>query len=147
LTFVTRPAWKLARDAPNERSHKEETMSTTTTTPFDVRRLTAAIEAHQVEPQLELYAPDASVTIIDRISQPGAPRVLRGRGQIEPWVQDTCSRELTHQVRHAVRDEQGAAFVLACRYPDGTNVVCATVLETAGGLITGQTVVQAWDEQ
>jgi hypothetical protein len=119
-------------------------MSTTTT--FDLSRLTDAIEARDASTQVELYAPDASVTIIDRISQPGAPRVLRGREQIAAWIEDTCSREMTHDVRHAVRGEDGAAFVLACRYRDGTNVVCATVIELAGGRIAGQTVVQAWDE-
>jgi SnoaL-like domain len=118
----------------------------TTTTKFDLSELTDAIKARKSAPQLELYAPDATVTIIDRISQPGSPRVLHGREQIAPWIEDTCSRELTHEVRNAVRDERGAAFLLACQYPDGTRVACATVLEITGGLIAGQTVVQAWDE-
>jgi hypothetical protein len=118
-----------------------------TTTSFDLTVLTRAIEARDAASQVELYSPDASVTIIDRISQPGAPRVLRGREQIAAWIADTCARDMTHDVRNAVRGQDGAAFVLACRYPDETNVVCATVLELAGGLIADQTVVQAWDEQ
>ena len=54
---------------------------------------------------------------------------------------------MTHKIKQSVQDEQGAAFYEACRYPDGTNVLCATVLELADGLIARQTVVQAWDEQ
>jgi ketosteroid isomerase-like protein len=118
-----------------------------TTTGFNLTVLKDAIEARDAATQLELYAPDAAVTIIDRISQPGAPRVLRGREQIAAWIEDSCSRDMTHDVRQAVRGEDGAAFVLACRYADGTNVACATVLGLAGGLIADQTVVQAWDEQ
>jgi hypothetical protein len=44
-------------------------------------------------------------------------------------------------------DETGAAYTQACRYPDGTQVLCATVLELDAGLISRQTVVQVWDEQ
>jgi hypothetical protein len=54
---------------------------------------------------------------------------------------------MTHRILHSVHDEHGAAFTNACRYPDGTNVLCATVLELVDGLIVGQTIVQAWDEK
>jgi hypothetical protein len=57
-----------------------------------------------------------------------------------------CGRDMTHHVRHSVADAGGAAFTEACRYPDGTNVICATVLRLSDGRIAEQTVVQAWDE-
>jgi hypothetical protein len=122
-------------------------MSTTTTTAFDLDRLTEAIVARDAPTQLELYAPGATVKIIDRIAQPGAPKLLKSRDAIAAWIEDTAGREMTHNVTHKVADERGAAFVLECRYPDGTNVVCATALEIVNGLITLQTVVQAWDEE
>jgi hypothetical protein len=53
---------------------------------------------------------------------------------------------MTHSVKHRVLDETGAAYTQACRYPDGTNVLCATVIELDGGVISGQTVVEVWDE-
>ena len=53
---------------------------------------------------------------------------------------------MTHAVQHAVQDETGAAFTVACRYSDGTNVLCASVFELRDGAISRQTVVQAWDE-
>jgi hypothetical protein len=56
-------------------------------------------------------------------------------------------RDMTHKVHHRVHDETGAAYTQACRYPDGTNVLCATVIELDDGLISGQTVVQVWDEK
>lgn len=118
----------------------------TTTTKFHLADLTGAIQARDAASQIELYAPDATVTIIDRIAQPGAPRVLSGREQIAAWIEDTCARDMTHEVRNAVGDRDGAAFLLACRYPDGTSVVCATLIDLAGHQISAQTVVQAWDE-
>ncbi len=122
-------------------------MSTQTTTRFDLAQLSRAIEERDASTQLAMYAPQATVTIADRVTQPGSPRVLHNQGEIATWIQDTCARDMTHSVQHAVQDEDGAAFINACRYPDGTNVLCATVLELADGLIASQTVVQAWDEQ
>jgi hypothetical protein len=119
-------------------------MSTTTT--FDLGRFTRAAEERDASTQLAMYAPSATVTIADRITQPGAPRVLRTPDEIRGWLEDTYGRDMTHSVRHRVSDDTGAAYTQACRYPDGTNVLCATVIELRDGLISDQTVVQAWDE-
>ena len=93
-----------------------------------------------------MYSADATVTIADKVSQPGSPRVLSTREEIKSWLQDMYGRDMTHSVKHRVKDETGAAYTQACRYPDGTNVLCATVIELDRGLISGQTVVQVWDE-
>jgi hypothetical protein len=53
---------------------------------------------------------------------------------------------MTHSVQHRVKDDAGAAYIQSCRYPDGTSVLCATVIELDSGVISGQTVVQVWDE-
>ncbi len=119
-------------------------MSTTTT--FDLDRLARAAEERDAATQLAMYSPEAIVTIVDKLAQPGSPRVLRTHEQIKDWLEDVCGRDMTHQVGHRVSDETGAAYTLACRYPDGTRVLCATVIELDGGLISGQTVVQVWDE-
>ena len=119
-------------------------MSTITT--FDLDRFTRAAEERDAATQLSMYGPDATVTIADKFSQPGTPRVLRTREEIRDWLEDTYGREMTHSVKHRVKDETGAAYTEACRYPDGTNVLCATVIELDGGQIRGQTVVQVWDE-
>lgn len=122
-------------------------MSTTATTAFDLDRYARAVEDRDAQTQLSMYAPSAIVTIADQVSPPGAPRVLRTRDQIEDWLADTYAREMTHTVRHRVVDHDGAAFTQACRYPDGTNVLCATLIELRDGAIANQTVVQVWDEK
>jgi SnoaL-like domain len=119
-------------------------MSTITT--FDLDRFARAAEERDAATQLSMYGPDAVVTITDKISQPGSPRVLGTREEIKAWLEDMFGRDMTHKVQHTVRDDHGAAFTQACRYPDGTNVLCATVIELDGGVISGQSVVQVWDE-
>ena len=119
-------------------------MSTITT--FDLGRFTRAAEERDAATQLSMYGPDAVVTIVDKISQPGAPRVLRARSEIREWLEDMYGRDMTHSVKHRVLDGTGAAYSQACRYPDGTNVLCATVIELDGGAIAAQTVIQVWDE-
>ncbi len=117
-----------------------------TTTAFDLEAFTRAVEERDAATQVAMYAPDAEVTLADRVSQPGSPRILRGRNEIRTWIEDVCGRDMTHRVQHTVKDRGGAAFTESCRYPDGTNVLCATVLSVRDGLITGQVGVQAWDE-
>ncbi len=117
-----------------------------TITTFDLDRFTRAAEQRDASTQLSMYGPDAVVTITNKISQPGAPRVLRNREEIKAWLEDVYSRDMSHSVKHRVVDENGAAYTLACRYPDGTNVLCATVIELDGGVIAGQTVLEVWDE-
>ena len=117
-----------------------------TITTFDLGRFTRAAEERDAATQLSMYGPDAVVTINNKTSQPGSPRVLRNREEINAWLEDMYGREMTHAVKHRVLDETGAAYTQACRYPDGTNVLCATVIELDDGVIAGQTVVEVWDE-
>jgi SnoaL-like domain len=126
---------------------KEDTMSTsTTTTKFDLGRFTRATEERDASMQVSMYAPDAAVTVADRIAQPSSPRVLHGREEIQTWIEEVTARDMTHTVQHTVSDDRGAAYTVACRYPDGAKVLCATVLELESGSIARQTVVQVWDE-
>lgn len=118
----------------------------TATRMFDLDRFARAAEDRDATTQLSMYSPDATVTIVDTTAQPSAPRVLHNRDEIKGWLKDTYDRDMTHSVGHRVVDQTGAAYTQACRYPDGTNVLCATVIELDHDLISGQTVVQVWDE-
>jgi ketosteroid isomerase-like protein len=118
----------------------------TTTPRFDFAELKRALEERDSTAQLAMYAPDAEVVLVDRINTPGSPRVLRGREDIRTWLVDMCERDMTHHVELQVVGDGGAAFTEACRYPDGTNVLCAAVLELRDGQIARQVGVQAWDD-
>jgi hypothetical protein len=121
-------------------------MSTITSETFDLDRFARAAEERDAATQLSMYGPDARVTIADKISQPGQPRVLGTREEIQAWLEDIYARDMTHAVQHRVKDGAGAAYTEACRYPDGTNVLCATVIALKDGQIADQSVVQVWDE-
>jgi hypothetical protein len=121
-------------------------MSSPTATRFDLARFRQAVEQRDSQTQLAMYAPDARVTIVDRITTPGSPRTLNGSEEIRAWLEDVCGREMSHEVGQTVEDRAGVAFTEACRYPDGTNVMCATVLSLSDGLIADQKIVQVWDE-
>ncbi len=120
-------------------------MSTITT--FDLERFARAAEERDARTQLSMYGPEATVTIADKISQPGAPRTLSGHDEIGAWLKDVYGRDMTHTVNHTVNDAAGAAYTESCRYPDGTNVLCATVIALEDERIAHQTVVQVWDER
>jgi SnoaL-like protein len=122
-------------------------MSTITQTgQFDLRRFTRAAEERDAATQLSMYGPAATVTIVDKLGQPSAPRRLRGREEIQAWLEDMYGRDMTHAVQHTVHDATGAAYTQACRYPGGANFLCATIIELESGAISHQTVVQVWDE-
>jgi hypothetical protein len=124
---------------------KEAQMSTITT--FDLARFARAAEERDAATQLSMYGSDATVTIVDKITQPGSPRVLRTHDEIKDWLEDLCGRDMTHKVSHRVGSDDGAAFTLTCRYPDGTQVLCASVIKLNSGQVSDQTVVQVWDEK
>lgn len=121
-------------------------MSTTTTPRFDFGEFKRALEERDSTAQLAVYAADAEVTLIDRINTPSSPRVLRGHAEIRPWIEDICERDMTHRIDVQVLADSGAAFTESCRYPDGTHVLCAALLQLRNGRITCLVGVQAWDE-
>jgi ketosteroid isomerase-like protein len=126
------------------RPSTEDHMPTQTT--FDFPALRRGLEERDADVQLALYDEQAEVRLVDSVNPPRAPQLLRGRDEIRAWLQDMCSRDMTHEVRTPVVADDTVAFMEACRYPDGTNVLCASVLELAGGRIVRQVVVRAWDE-
>ena len=121
-------------------------MGTPTAASFELARFGRAVEERDAETQISMYAPDAMVTIADRVTQPGSPRVITGVAEIRSWLEDVNGRDMTHKVLHSVSDEHTGALTEACRYADGTNVLCSTVFEFEDGAISRQTLVQAWDE-
>ncbi|MGD9694923.1 MAG: nuclear transport factor 2 family protein [Thermoleophilia bacterium] len=118
---------------------------TTATDILDTIR--TATEGRDAETLIGLYADDAEVTIVDRSTPPSRPHRLHGRDEIAAFLREGCAREMTHRIVDRVSGDAGIAFTTACRYPDGTRVLCATIAELDGaGRVARQTIVQAWDE-
>lgn len=118
---------------------------TTQTTGFDVRALSAAIEADDPAAQAAAYAEDAVVEIQNRDHGPGDPLVVRGREAIRALLDDVASRQLQHSVERALSDEGTGAILVSCRYPEGTKVTCSSAFDVEDGLITRETRLEVWD--
>ena len=120
-------------------------MTTTTSEPVDIARLATAIQTRDADGGAAWYAGDATLTLLDRDHPPASPIVYRGIDAITEYYRDICGRNMEHEVRDAVANEDVLAFAQHCRYPDGTAVLCVTVAETRDGKIQSQTGVQVWD--
>ncbi len=117
----------------------------TTATGIQVDTLRRGIEDRDAETLLGLYTDNAELRIVDREHPPSHPAVWRGRSEIAAYLNDLCARDMTHHLERVVVDDAHAAVVKACRYPDGTRVLCHAMLELAAGRITRESGVQAWD--
>lgn len=120
-------------------------MSATAPGQLDLDALRRAIESRDAAAQAAMFAPDATVVMIDHEHSPSRPQRLEGREAIRAMLDDVCARDMTHEVTHAVAGPGGAAYTIACRYADGMRVEVAAVLDVRDGLITHQEGVQAWD--
>ena len=113
---------------------------------FDPEALRRGIEERDATTLLGLYAEDAELHVVDRNDQPGNPKIIRGRRAIGEYFADVCGRDMTHKITRLVVGDNNVAFVQACSYPSGAQVLCIAVLDLKDGLITRQSGVQAWDE-
>jgi ketosteroid isomerase-like protein len=114
--------------------------------PFDVQRLTEALERSQADVLRDLYAENATMKIVDRDRPPSKPMVIAGKENIAAFWQDVCAREMSHKVTNLIAGEGGVSFVEECLYPDGCRVMSAMTLKFADGRIAEHVTVQAWDE-
>lgn len=120
-------------------------MSTTASDQLDLAALRRAIESRDAAAVAGFYAPDATIVMVDHEHPPSRPQRLDGIDAIRAMLDDVYGREMTHQLTHAVSGAGGAAYTVACRYPDGMRVEVATVLEVRDGRIVHEEGVQAWD--
>ena len=111
-----------------------------------LKTLAHAIETRDGAALGGFYADDAVLLIIDQLNPPSQPREIKGHAAVATYFDDVCGRTMTHAVENGVESADRMAFTQVCRYPDGKGVFCAASLELAGGKITRQIMVQAWDE-
>lgn len=120
-------------------------MSTTASDQLDLAALRRAIESRDAAAVAGFYAADATIVMVDHEHPPSRPQRLDGIDAIRAMLDDVYGREMTHELTHAVSGDGGAAYTVACRYPDGMRVEVATVLDVRDGRIVHEEGVQAWD--
>ncbi len=110
----------------------------------DFRR---AMDMHDIDLLLSLYADDAEIRIIDKDHPPSAPRWMQGREAIARYYREMFARPIRHHVEEEVVGDDHLAFTEACEYPDGSRVFVSSVIELKNNLIYREVDVQAWDEK
>ncbi len=115
-------------------------------TGLDFEALRRAAERSDAQSLASLYADDAEMSIVDRNSPPSSPFVLRGKEVIAEYLRTVCATGTRHRIENEVLGKDRVAFDAACRYPDETTVLAATILEVQDGEIVREISVEAWDE-
>lgn len=116
-----------------------------TTTAFDLDTLRRGIEQRDADALASLYAEDAEITEVDQDNPPSSPRRFRGRREIVEHLRDVSARDMTHRLEQPVLGDGRLAFTEACRYDDGTRVLCMATAELdEDGKIARQVAVTAW---
>ncbi len=113
---------------------------------FDFETLRRGIEQLDAGVLIGLYADDAEMRSVNRFSPPSSPEVLRGKKEIAEHLRSVCGQDIKARVEREVVGEDSIAFLRALEYPDGTRLLCATVLDVRNGKIVREVGVQAWDE-
>ncbi len=113
---------------------------------FDFETLHHSIEQLDAEALIGLYADDAEMRSVNRYSPPSSTEVLRGKEEIAEHLRNVCGQDIQARVEREVVGEDRMAYMLALEYPDGTRLLCATVLDVRDGKIVREVGVQAWDE-
>ena len=92
-----------------------------------------------------LYAPDATIEIVDAVHTPSQPFVLSGGEALLAHFEDVFARDMTHDVETVAASDDCVGYSLRCTYADGTKVVCAATATLLDGRIVRELGVQAWD--
>lgn len=122
-------------------------MTTKIKAAFDLAAFKGAVESGwDLGALLPLYDQDAEYMTVDKNNPPSSPRVLKGRAAIGKYLQEAGSHGVVSRIDHAVPSDELVALTFNCRYPEGTRVLCNSMLELDDGLVIRQTDVQAWDE-
>jgi hypothetical protein len=60
--------------------------------------LRIAVEARDSDALNSYYDDNAVLTIIDSINTPSKPQTIKGKGGIGAFLDDVCSRDMTHTI-------------------------------------------------
>jgi ketosteroid isomerase-like protein len=106
---------------------------------LDFRAFRHAVERRDADALLGFYSDDAELRIVNGDALEGPAFELRGRAEIQRYLQAVCDQEMTCTLEGGIAfGEMGVEFSEACEYQDGTRVLVRTTLELRGGRISRQ---------
>ena len=112
---------------------------------LDLQALVTAIEGQDHGDQLDLYAPDARLSVFDADTTL-APEVLIGADAISAWFHRPSQRCAVHRVKDASLDGNLLSWTDHCRTYAGLNIVSQNAAELHNGRITRQSLTVVWED-
>lgn len=76
---------------------------------------------------------------------PHSPRRMVGKAQITEFLSQVKASNVSLEIEDEVVSPTRAAFRVWCMLPDGKRIIEHVILNLAGGKITRQVDVEAWD--
>lgn len=76
-----------------------------------IRELRSAVESRDAAALRSYYDDNAMLMIIDSINTPSRPRTIKGKRDIGAFLDDVCSRDMTHTIDTGIVDSKSLAFV------------------------------------
>ena len=100
-------------------------------TDFDMKGFTRAVEAADWLRQLDHYAEDAQLEIVEAGPRPTPLGVVRGRAAITQCLRALSSRAVSFRLWDTSTDPGTLAYTQECRYSDGSRLVftCSGAVE------------------
>ncbi len=105
-----------------------------------------ALEAHDLNSLMNLFADDAELRVVDKGHPPSSPMEFKGKKAIEQYYREIFDRHMSHTILQEVASDGSLAYTEDCEYPDGTHVLTNSMAELENNKIVREVDVQAWDE-
>jgi ketosteroid isomerase-like protein len=128
---------------PADRAH--EALRALTAPAFDFAAYKAAFEGRDVERWIAFYADDAQWLEYRPGDPPRAPNVMRGRAEIQAFLEDVARSDLELTVHDEVLGRRRAAFAVTVAFPDGRRHLEHVIVDHRDGRIVRHVDVEAWD--
>jgi hypothetical protein len=112
---------------------------------FDLLAFGHALEERDIAYQASQYAPGAEKLIVDPDNPPSAPQLVRGRADIQAWLQQASVWNRGLHVTHLIDGGDRVGFTERWHHQDGTTAVASSTAEIEDGLISMRHSVLVWD--
>jgi ketosteroid isomerase-like protein len=112
---------------------------------FDFPAFKRAFVAQDVSTWLEFYADDAEWIEYKQTHPPRSPRRIVGKKEIAEFLAHVTASNVLLEIDDEIIGPTRAAFCLWCTLSDGRRIVEHIIIHFAGGKITRQVDVEAWD--
>lgn len=112
---------------------------------FDFAAFKRAFVTQDVARWAGFFDSDAEWIEYKHSHPPRSPRRMAGKAQIEAFLSQVKASNIVLAIEDEVVGPTRAAFRVWCTLPNGKRIVEHVILHLAGGKITRQVDVEAWD--